>query len=94
MTSNEEELYKKAAEHFGVINQLNVAIEELSELQKEICKTLRGCGDLNHLAEETADALIMIDQLRLLLDIDIDVDLWKSHKLDRLEHRINIGEKT
>ena len=44
--------------------QLVVAIEELSELQKELCKHLRGKGDRKHIIEETADVIIMIGNIR------------------------------
>lgn len=44
--------------------QLIVAIEELSELQKELCKHLRGKTDRKHIIEETADVLIMVGNIR------------------------------
>ena len=53
-------VYLDALTAYGTRNQLIVAVEELSECQKEICKVLRGDGDLEHLAEEVADATIML----------------------------------
>ena len=35
------DLYQLALDKWGVNGQLTVAVEELSELTKEICKTLR-----------------------------------------------------
>ena len=51
--------YNTALLIYGKSNQLVVALEELSEVQKEICKAMRGQTDLNLLAEESADATIM-----------------------------------
>jgi len=39
---NINELYDGLAEFYGVNAQIIVAVEELSELQKELCKALRG----------------------------------------------------
>lgn len=37
-----DELYERAREVYGEETQIIVALEELSELQKELCKYLRG----------------------------------------------------
>lgn len=50
--------------------QVIVAIEELSELQKELCKALRGKVDLDHITEEFADVWIMLQQMKLYFRID------------------------
>ena len=62
------QVYAQALDTFGTINQLVVALEELSEVQKEICKAMRSEVNLQHLAEEIADASIMLEQLRLIFD--------------------------
>ena len=62
--------YTNAILAFGDQNQLIVAIEELSECQKEICKILRGGEDFRNLAEEVADATIMLEQIRLMFNIN------------------------
>ena len=49
------EIYKKLREQNGDSAQLVVAVEELSELTKEITKCLRNKGNIDHLAEEVAD---------------------------------------
>lgn len=77
-----------AVEAYGEDPQMIVAIEELSELQKEITKVLRGTGDPEHLAEEIADALIMIDQLMIIFRNAEKVKGWKARKLVRLQSRI------
>ena len=55
---NKNELYQKAFKKWGDL-QLIVAIEEMSELQKELCKALRGNHNLSEIVEEVADVEIM-----------------------------------
>lgn len=83
-----KELYRQAKNKFGVTAQLDVAIEELAELTKEICKIKRGLGTIGNLAEEIADVEIMCEQLRFLFAVDSVVDTWKKTKLNRLAHRV------
>lgn len=55
--------YKKAIETYGEKAQKLMAIEEMSELTKEICKDFRGKLNREHLIEEIIDVIITIDQL-------------------------------
>lgn len=80
--------YTKAMLAFGEQNQLIVAIEELSECQKEICKILRGGEDFRNLAEEVADATIMLEQIRLMFNINDCVCNFMDEKIKRLEDRV------
>lgn len=80
--------YTNAMLAFGERNQLIVAIEELSECQKEICKILRGGEDYRHLAEEVADATIMLEQIRLMFNINDRVCNFMDEKIMRLEDRV------
>lgn len=82
------ELYSMAIDRFGIAAQCVVAVEELSELQKEICKQLRGGGDLNALSEEIADAKIMIEQIIKAFGIKQEAEEWRRLKLERLERRL------
>lgn len=86
-----EEIYKAALEEYGLHKQIVVAIEELSELQKELCKYLRGNGDLVHLAEEVADVTIVVEQVKQFLYLDDAVLEWKAAKLLRLQGRVTGG---
>lgn len=62
-----------------------VAMEELSELQKEISKTLRGIGERDGLLEEIADVIIVVDNIRHLQNIgDLELDRALTVKLERL----------
>lgn len=82
------EVYHEALKTFGAATQLIVALEELSEVQKEICKAYRGEGNTLHLAEEIADATIMLEQLRQLFSINEEVCKAMDAKVVRLQQRI------
>lgn len=70
-----------------------IAIEELSELQKEITKDLRGEGSKEHIGEEIADCLIMINQLINMYDIDkISLEVIIDEKIERTMKRLGIKE--
>lgn len=91
-----EDTYRKAIETYGAYAQTVVAVEELSELQKELCKAIRpGIGDpenRDHIAEEIADVYIMLEQMEMLYDLDT-VDLWKAKKIERLKKRLEENAK-
>ena len=81
--------YKQAIETYGVRAQKLMAIEEMSELTKEICKDFRGKLDREHLIEEMADELIMLDQMLLLYKISgEEVGLMRIKKVERLKERL------
>lgn len=73
MENNESlsNVYKKLIKKYGD-KQLIVAIEELSELQKELCKALRGKPNKENIIEEFADVLIMLDQVKIYFKIEDD----------------------
>lgn len=83
-----KKVYLNALIAYGDRAQMIVALEELSELQKEICKILRGGEDISHLAEEIADATIMLEQLRLMFSINEDVCWFMDAKVMRLDKRL------
>ena len=82
-------VYEKAIARNGMLLQAIVAVEELSEAQKEVCKLLREQGDMEHLAEEIADATIMLEQLRVMFNLDEAVDRYMDAKVQRLADRLN-----
>lgn len=84
-------VYAYALIRYGQANQLVVALEELSECQKEICKVMRGDGNLEHLAEEIADATIMLEQVRLIFDLNSLVCEKMDEKVKRLDDRLKGG---
>jgi hypothetical protein len=83
-------VYESAIARNGMLLQAIVAIEELSEAQKEICKLLREEGNKEHLAEEVADATIMLEQLRIMFDINDDVCRYMDEKVQRLADRLEM----
>lgn len=85
-------LYQDVHDKWGQL-QLIVVIEELSELQKEICKDLRGQLNLEHLYEEIADVEIMVEQLKTIFSCNREVEKIKQFKLDRLQEKVNIDKK-
>lgn len=83
-----KQIYIQAVEHFGVDGQLVKAIKELNECSQQLCKVLLDQGDRRNLAEEVADATIMLEQVRVALDINEDVHKQMDYKLLRLQDRI------
>lgn len=83
-----EGVYDMAMEHYGWDTQLIIAVEELSEAQKEICKFFRCDGNMEHLAEEIADAFIMLEQTERIFHITDKVTEKMREKVSRLKRRI------
>lgn len=86
-TKDNGPVYAAALEKFGGKMQATVCIEELSELQKELCKYIRSGGDPDHIAEEIADVLITVDQMVQLFDCAEAVARWEDAKVARLAER-------
>ena len=84
----------RAIETFGKSSQMVVAIEECSELQKELTKTLRGKPNLFNLSEEIADVEIMIEQLKIIFNNADEVESIKETKFQRLNRTIKKVNKT
>ena len=69
--------------------QIIVAIEELSELQKELCKYLRDKYNEENLIEEIADVEIVLEQIKLYFNLDQnDIDKIKEQKIERTKERL------
>lgn len=85
MTIFQKEILEAAIDEWGKENQTIVAIEELSELQKELTKTLRGYDRTDGLIEEMADVYIMLEQIKMLYGIDESMLVkTTAEKLNRL----------
>lgn len=83
-----QKTYMNALVTYGEERQCIVAIEELSECAKELCKYLRGKGDIEHMAEEIADATICLEQMRLFFGINEKVCEYMDQKVQRLDNRL------
>ena len=86
--SREKETLKKALQVYGDVSQINMVFEEMSELQKELCKYLRGRDNQSEIAEEIADVEIMLAQMKLLFGFSDLVDSYRKKKIERLRRRI------
>ncbi len=88
MNNVEKLLLQKALSAYGSEAQITMVFEEMSELQKELCKRLRGRDNLQEIAEEIADVEIMLDQMKLLFNIGPLVELKRGEKVARLAERL------
>ena len=84
-----QQVYTNALIAYGERCQMVVAVEELSECQKEICKFLRGFGNAGNLAEEIADATIMLEQMRYIFGLNDLVCQKMDEKILRLDARLS-----
>ena len=69
---DENQLYKDAIKHWGNSLQIIMMMEEMSELQKELCKFFRRKTSKDKIALEMADVEIMLEQLKVM---------FKNHNL-------------
>ena len=84
-----QEIFNKAISTYGEKAQKLMAIEEMSELTKEICKDFRGKLDREHLIEELADVTITIDQLIMMYEISgKEIQQMCERKMERLKERL------
>lgn len=83
---------KEIIEHYGVEKQTVIWMEELSELTKAASKCLRNYNDLDYeyvgnLAEEIADVIICIEQMRVVYSIP--QNLIQGIILEKYERQLN-----
>lgn len=89
MKSWQDTVYDNAIATWGKTPQLLVLLEEFSELQKEILKNInRDKDNLTEIIDETADVLIMMEQLQRLYNIKEPVQQRIVEKLKRVEQRL------
>lgn len=84
---SDNEILTGALKKYGANAQIVMVFEEMAELQKELCKYLRGRQNEAEIAEEIADVRIMLDQMELLFGLD--TESIRRKKLDRLSERVN-----
>lgn len=84
-----ENVLSKTIVKNGIKLQSVIAMEECSELIKEISKFIRGKGNKDNLIEEMADVLIVIDQLKLMYNISsAEIEEMVHFKTMRLKGRL------
>lgn len=88
---NETEVLQRALDTYGSTLQIAMVFEEMSELQKELCKYLRGKYSPENIAEEIADVEIMLEQMKMLFCCADDVRDVRRRKVERLKERLDNG---
>jgi hypothetical protein len=79
--------YVNAMIAYGEETQIIKALEELAECQQAICKAVMG-GSRIHLAEEIADATIMLEQMRIIFSVNDKACEFMDYKVKRLDDRL------
>lgn len=79
----------RAIHRYGEAAQIDMAVEEMAELTKALCKVKRATttAAVSNVIEEIADVQIMLDQLRLIFARSTDE--VEEDKLRRLLGRLN-----
>lgn len=86
------EILAKAIETYGIDAQIDMAIEEMAELTKALCKFKRYADSekVTSIKEEIADVQIMLDQLKIMFSADANVAEFDKRKIDRLAERLGM----
>ena len=65
-----EKFVKYIMDKNGKNYQFTIAMEEMSELIKELSKNIRGENNRNEIAEEAADVFMFLKEIFFFFDID------------------------
>ena len=84
----EQEILCMALDTYGSEAQTLMVMEEMAELQKELCKHARGKDNIHSIAEEIADVQIMLEQMILLHGCREVVHTYREMKVQRLRKRL------
>ena len=87
-----KEILQKAIDTYGVESQIDVCIEEMSELTKALMIERINDGlfeeDWEYVVEKIADVKIMIEQLVMMFDCKDEVEEQVKFKVYRLKNRL------
>lgn len=96
----DEATLRRAIAAYGKNAQVDMAIEEMSELTKALCKERRyelvkGTHAEAHanVIEEIADVLIMCRQMLIIFDRDEEIQAEINYKIQRLKQRLDKREE-
>lgn len=101
LSKEEEQILKRAITLYGENSQTDMIFEEMSELEKALLKYRRAKNAdyavnllplLNDIYEEIADVEIMLTQCRMLFRCDLNVEVQKRKKIQRLAERLAASE--
>lgn len=88
-TSGQRSIMAEIIGYYGHESQKMMLLEEMAELQKEICKDMRGKPNQNAITEEVADVLIMLEQIQMMYHIsETRLHAITNEKLHRQLRRI------
>ena len=88
-TTGQRSIMAELISYYGHESQKMMLLEEMSELQKEICKDMRYDPDLEAITEEVADVLIMLEQIQMMYRIsETKLHAVTNEKLHRQLRRI------
>lgn len=90
-SKKEWEILAAAVSTWGKDAQAKMLLEEMAELQKEICKAWRGKDNEVEIAEEVADVEVMLAQIKMIFGIDASVGVYRDAKIERLRQRLIIA---
>lgn len=93
MDDKSKNILRQAIKKYGEKTRKIHTIEEMTELGKEICKDIRERGNIENITEEIADVEIMIAQLKMVYDVETQVEEVKAEKIAALETRIQNNER-
>lgn len=86
-------VYEAAIAQYGMRSQIWMAVEEMSELTKELAKLNRHKGTtVDALVDEIADVTIMMEQLRIVFRADEKVQARIDFKVHRLQERLSMEQ--
>lgn len=87
-------LLVEAIDRWGGDRQLIKCGEECAELVQAICKRFDGgedAFDVEAVVEEMVDVEIMLEQVRIILRVDPELEArWRERKLRRLRARLGL----
>ena len=90
----DNEILNGAIDTFGIGSQIDMAVEECSELINALEKYRRGRVGVQEVVTEIADVQIMCAQLEYMFAGDSKiVDAERMRKMDRLRGRIELFKK-
>ena len=84
-----QEEFLRIINHYGVGNQLKKLSEEVYEFQEAVLQDDGSEEALEHIIEEYADVLNVIEQFKYYIDFDDNkVNMWRVRKLNRTLKRM------
>lgn len=97
LIDNNQDIFINAIDQWGEPSQIIMVIEELAELQKELCKAFRK-DDYNYnlIMKEMADVIIMLGQLFIIMNKrnkyhDRQLRDEITVKINRLKSKLNMS---